>query len=149
MSKEKPSEKSSSSTAQQATAAGGSAINTSLFIQNSMQLKKMMSLSYCSTAKDKNEIGLKCDPWGSQTVRYKSMMIGIIISLLLGLLYGILTIAEYQFLRKMNAVEQDTDDEDAIDDKIQKTIQLRTATACLGFTLALLNIGIEAFVDFN
>lgn len=148
MSKNQASEKSSSNV-QQATAAGGSAINTSLFIQNSLQLKKLMSLKFCSVATDKSEPGLKCDSWHLQTLRYKSMMIGISLSLLLGLLYGILTIAEYQFLRRMKAVEQDTDDEDAVDNKIQKTIKLRTVTACLGFTLALLNIGIEAFVDFK
>ena len=56
----------SKNTAQQATAAGGSAINMSLFIQNSMQLKKLLSLSSCSSAKDKTERGLKCDGWDLQ-----------------------------------------------------------------------------------
>ena len=132
---------------QQATAAGGSAINMSLFIKNSIQLKKMLNLEMCSSADDKTKVGLDCDAWNEQTCRYKLTVVAVLLSLVLGLIYGICTITENQILKRMNAEERDDDSEDVIDTKIQKTIRLRTTTACIGFTLSLLNIGLETFVD--
>ena len=132
---------------QQATAAGGSAINMSLFIKNSVQLNKMLNLEMCSSAEDKTKVGLDCDAWNEQTRRYKLSVVAVVLSLVLGLVYGICTITENQILKRMNAEERDDDDEDVIDTKIQKTIRLRTTTACVGFTLSLLNIGLETFVD--
>ena len=85
--------KQNGNTAQQATAAGGSAINTSLFIQekfpinfsflnflwrfenfskNSMQLKKLMSLKVCARGKQVNA-KTRCDKWDQQTARYRKV----------------------------------------------------------------------------
>ena len=132
---------------QQATAAGGSAINMSLFIKNAMQLNKMYKLENCSSAKDKTVIGLECDAWNVQTSRYRAIVICVILSLLLGFVYGTCTIAENQILKRMKAEELDDDDEEVTQLKVQKTIHLRTFNACIGFSLALLNIGLETFVD--
>ena len=89
--------------AQQATAAGGSAINISLFIKNLVQLNKMFSIEICSSAYDKSELGLECDAWNEQIRRYQLLVVTIGLSLVLGLVYGICTISENQILKRMNA----------------------------------------------
>ena len=71
---------------------------------------------------------------------------GIAFSLVLGVLYGVMTIAETQFLKKMRAIDKDGDSDQETSKKKHKVIFFRTVTACIGFTLAILNIGIEAFV---
>ena len=139
--------KKSENKAQQVIQAGGSAINMSLFIKNAIQLKNMFKVERCSSAKDKTRTGLDCDAWNEQTFRYKVSVIGVALSLLLGLVYGICTIAENSILKRMKAEETDEDNDDVAEEKIQKTIRLRTAIACIGFTLSLLNIGLETFVD--
>ena len=76
-------------------------------------------------------------------------MIGVVLSLIFGIVYGVLTIAEYQVLRSMKAIDKQQDTEEELSRKREKTLHLRTMTACVGFFLALVNIGIEAFVDFT
>ena len=132
---------------QQAAAAGGAAINMSLFIKNAMQLNKMFKLSICSSVENMAEVGLECDAWNTQTRRYRAIVICVVLSLFLGLIYGVCTIAENQILKRMKAEEFDDDDDETSQFKNQKTVHLRTVNACIGFTLALLNIGLEVFVD--
>ena len=76
-------------TAQTATAAGGSAINTSLFVQNSMQLKKLLSLQLCSEEyKKTRDMKLKCDPWEDRNSLHKMTIVMIGISFVLQIIYG-------------------------------------------------------------
>ena len=92
----------------------------------------------------KNKPYERCDKWSKQTTRYQFGIFAIFISILLGLAYGICIIAEFQILKRMKAFKLDKEENCR---KFEKTVYLRTSTACIGFTLAILNIGIEAFID--
>ena len=71
---------------QKVTAAGSSAMNTSLFIQNALQLKHLLSLKSCSKKYKElavlNQLGpktianLQCDPWPEQSKMYQGIISG-------------------------------------------------------------------------
>ena len=61
----------------------------------------------CSSAEDKTMMGLKCDAWNEQPLHYRVSVIGIAVSLVLGLVYGVYTITENQIPKRMKAEERD------------------------------------------